>query len=228
MLRSMCALVADSQEIFCGAMQDILQRRLNFTEVAAVTRFETATRILSSDQAISLAIIDLSMPDMDGLASMASLRVAYPNLRLAALAGDSGREAILRALSLGIHGFLPRTLSTDAMVQALTGIMSGQIYVPPTLSDVNDELSPQSVAHLTALHNGKGGERHEVVLTARQQEVIQLIRDGLTNKEIGRSLNLAEGTVKAHVNAVFRALSVHNRASVAAMLSQHLDKEEER
>lgn len=224
-----CALVADSQELFSNAVKDLLERRLGFTEVIVVTSFESATWHLSGNSSISLALVDLTLPDMDGLASLASLRVAYPDLRLAVVAGPSRREEILRALSVGVHGFVPRTLSINEMVQALSSIVNGQIYVPPTLSDVLDETFPNTVANLEATlnRNMDGPDRRAVALTSRQQEVMQLISEGKTNKEIARSLGLAEGTVKAHVNALFRALSVHNRASVAAMQAQQQDGNEE-
>ena len=222
-----CALVADSQELFSNAVKDLLERRLGFTEVIVVTSFESATWHLSGNSSISLALVDLALPDMDGLASLASLRVAYPDLRLAVVAGPSRREEILRALSVGVHGFVPRTLSINEMVQALSSIVNGQIYVPPTLSDVLDETFPNTVANLEATLNADGPDRRPVALTARQQEVMQLISEGKTNKEIARSLGLAEGTVKAHVNALFRALSVHNRASVAAMQAHQQDGNEE-
>lgn len=224
-----CALVADSQELFSNAVKDLLERRLGFTEVIVVTSFEAATWHLSGNSSISLALLDLALPDMDGLASLASLRVAYPDLRLAVVAGPSRREEILRALSVGVHGFVPRTLSINEMVQALGSIVSGQIYVPPTLSDVLDDTFPNTVANLEATlnRNADGPDRRAEGLTARQQEVMQLISEGKTNKEIARSLGLAEGTVKAHVNALFRALSVHNRASIAAMQAQQQDGNEE-
>lgn len=219
-----CALVADTQELYSNAVKDLLERRLGFTDVIAVTSFEAATWNLSRDPSISLALLDLTLPDMDGLPSMASLRVAYPDLRLAVIAGASRREQILRALSVGVHGYLPRTLSINEMVQALSRIANGQIYVPPTLSDVMDDTEPNGAG---PVQKPEEADRRDVALTLRQQEVMQLISEGKTNKEIARSLGLAEGTVKAHVNALFRALSVHNRASVAGMLAQQQENDEE-
>ncbi len=94
-----------------------------------------------------------------------------------------------------MHGFVPRTLSINEMVQALSSIVNGQIYVPPTLSDVLDETFPNTVANLEATlnRNMDGPDRRAVALTSRQQEVMQLISEGKTNKEIARSLGLAEG-----------------------------------
>lgn len=222
-----CALIADSQELFSKALKDLLASSLGFTEVIVVTSFDAAVWNLSREASISLALLDLSLLDMDGFAGLASLRVGYPDLRLAVIAGSSRREQILRALSVGVHGFIPRTLSVNDAVQALNTIVNGQIYVPPTLSDVLDDASPNSVDYLTGLHEAEEGlDRRDQGLTSRQQEVMRLISEGKTNKEIARSLGLAEGTVKAHVNALFRALSVHNRASVAAMLAQQHDADE--
>jgi DNA-binding NarL/FixJ family response regulator len=216
------ALIADTQELFSSAVQSLLELRLGFEQVIVVNRFEAATDLLSRDPAISIALIDIALPDMDGLASMASLRVAYPDLGLVVIAGSNRRDQILKALTIGLHGFLPRTLSIVDTVQAIGGILNGQIYVPPALSEMIDDVQ-NNAAHLPlGLHRmDDGSERRETSLTTRQLEVMQLISEGKTNKEIARRLGLAEGTVKAHVNAVFRILSVHNRASVAALLAEH-------
>ena len=224
-----CALVADCQEVFGFGVKDLLERRLAFSKVTVVTSFAAATETLSRDTSISLALLEIDLSDMDGLASVASLRIGYPDLRLAVISGSRQRDQILRALSVGAHGFLPRTTSADEMVQALGSIANGQIYVPPTLSDVLDDSFPHTVAYLTAtLHKAANpAKRRDVVLTSRQQEVMQLISRGKSNKEIARTLGLAEGTVKAHVNALFHALSVHNRASVAALLTDAYDREDE-
>lgn len=213
------ALVADGQELFSRALGELLQRELGYAEVVVVTGFEAATRNLSRNPAISFAVLDVTMSDMDGLASLASLRVAYPDLRLAAIATSKHREDILRALSVGVHGYLPRTLAISDMVHAMRTIAGGQIYVPPTLSDVFDEPladSPLASAAARMVEHGRDG--HDMTITSRQRQVMQLIAEGKTNKQIAGALGLAEGTVKAHVNALFRALSVHNRASVAAAL----------
>lgn len=216
------ALIADTQELFSSAVQGLLEVRLGFEQVIVTNRFEDAADLLSTDPEISLALIDIGLPDMDGLASMASLRVAYPDLGLVVIASSNRRDQILKALTIGLHGFLPRTLSIVDAIQALEGVLNGQIYVPPVLSEIIGDMQ-NNVGHLpVGLHRvNDGSDRREASLTTRQLEVMQLISEGKTNKEIGRLLGLAEGTVKAHVNAVFRVLSVHNRASVAALLAEH-------
>src|SRR5690606_9795740 len=95
------------------------------------------------------------------------------------------------------------------------------IYVPSTLSEVLDGSLSTTVGRLAAAGRSLAGDlRREMSLTSRQHEVMKLIAQGRSNKQIAQQLNLAEGTVKAHVNALFKALSVHDRASVAAMATQ--------
>ena len=211
------ALIADTEELFSYALAALLKDRLNFHEVLSVSRFSEASRILAANSSIDFAAIDIALPDMNGLNDIAKLRVDYPELRLAVIARSSGRDDILRALIVGIHGYIPRRLEVAEVVQALELINSGHIYVPSALSEVGDDG-----AQVTSGRSLSGSpDRHELNLvntrlTSRQLEVVDLIAQGKSNKQIARQLQLSEGTVKAHVSAVFKVLDVHDRASVAA------------
>lgn len=217
------AVVADTQELFGSAVKGLLEQELGFGEVFAVTSFEAAAKALSNNPCITFAAVDITLPDIDGIAGLANLRIAYPELRLAVLAPTAHRGNILRALSVGMHGYIPKTLSTMAIVHAMKVIAGGDIYVPPTLSDVTDTGPADpflySGAQLHLAEPSDSEEDRSFPLTSRQQEVMRLVAAGHSNKQIARTLGLAEGTVKAHVNAIFRALSVHNRASIAAILA---------
>lgn len=219
------AVVADTQELFGGAIKGLLEQELGFGEVFAVTNFEAATTILANNPFVTFAAVDITLAGIDGVAGLANLRIAYPELRVAVLAPTARRDSILRALSAGIHGYIPKTLSTPAIVRAMKLIAAGEIYVPPTLSDVTDTALAdpflQAAAPFHVAASDSADDNRPLPLTSRQVEVMRLIAAGHSNKQIARALGVAEGTIKAHVNAIFRALSVHKRASVAAILAAH-------
>lgn len=215
------ALIVDTEELFSYALAALLKDRLGFSEVVAVTRFSDATRILADDPSIKFAAIDIALPDMNGLNDIAKLRVDYPELRLAIIARSSQRDDILRALIVGIHGYIPRGSDVTEVVQALELINGGHIYVPSALSEIGEDggqvRSGRTTGGITDHHEfGLANTR----LTSRQLEVIDLIAQGKSNKQIARQLHLSEGTVKAHVSAVFKILDVHDRASVAAFAAR--------
>lgn len=218
------ALIADTEELFSYALAALLKDRLGFSKVIAVASFVEASRVLADNPAIGFAAVDIALPDMNGLNDVAQLRVDYPELRLAIIARSSRRDDILRALIVGIHGYIPRRLDVSEVVQALELINGGHIYVPSALSEIGEDggqvMNGRSI--------GGVSDRHDFSLvnsrlTSRQLEVIDLIAQGKSNKQIARQLHLSEGTVKAHVSAVFKVLDVHDRASVAAFASKRSD-----
>ncbi|WIY54196.1 response regulator transcription factor [Devosia sp. YIM 151766] len=209
------ALVADCQELFSHSLANLLEHRVGFAKVVTTTHFAEALRHLMNSAAISLAVFDLKLPDMDGFSSIADLRVSHPELRIAVSGRSHHREDILHALSVGAHGYIPRSLTIFETIRALSNITSGQIYVPPTVSDlIEEKLFDQAVNAPAAAPVSPFTVDQ---LTARQYEVMMLIAEGESNKGIALKLELSEGTVKTHVHALFRTLNVHDRIAVAAI-----------
>jgi DNA-binding NarL/FixJ family response regulator len=205
------ALIADSHELYSSTLSRLLIEA-GYSKVILVGSFPRALQELAQNSTFQLAIFDISLSD-GNLAEIASLRITYPQMRLAVVAESERREDILSALSAGLHGYLPRSLSLDEATQALATIASAHIYVPPLLSQV------QSTDGAGADHPLRSSLRNnEERLTSRQREVIELVISGKTNKQIAQLLQLTEGTVKAHIQAVFRILNVHDRTSLAEFI----------
>ena len=115
------------------------------------------------------------------------------------------------AINASAAGFIPKTASSHGLASALRVVLSGEIYVPPSLLSVVDGAATPPPA--------SAGVR-EISLTPRQAEVLQLMGDGLSNKSIADRLDVSEGTVKLHVNAVLRALNVYNRIEAVVEASR--------
>lgn len=148
--------------------------------------------------------IDLDQPDVGGIRG---LRTRYPLLSLAITDWRRDRQSALRAIADGAHGYIPKDLEQDEMLLAFELVMSGQVYIPPHVGDVEEapaEREPRSLS-LSAL-------------TGRQRDVLTHMSMGKSNKEIARSLRISESTVKVHVAAAFRQLGVHNRVGAVAAL----------
>lgn len=190
---------------------------------------------------IDLVLLDLALPDADGLDALASLRAAYPDVPVAILSAATDRHTILACLEAGAVGFVPKTAPREVLAGALRLMSDGGTYVPPEAVSAFDMRSPHaarvlsagatrpfppygglgsaSVGAVPAASSGVGGQP-DLGLTARQQDVLRLILDGLPNKLICRQLRLAEGTVKVHVSAVLRALGVRSRTQAVVAASR--------
>lgn len=196
-------------------MVELLKRDFNFKTIIEAASLDEAIDQLGRVPDITFASLDLSMPGMNGAASLLEIREIYPEVRIAVVTASERREDILTALDAGVHGFVPKTLGIQEASKAFRLILSGHIFVPAALaiparkpcSEEGPSPSPDPVAKFAGL-------------SPRQKDVLNLMSQGLSNKEIARNLDLAEGTVKVHVNALFRALGAHNRVSVVAALAR--------
>jgi DNA-binding NarL/FixJ family response regulator len=210
-LSSRTALIADDDEFFRMALVTILRSRLGFTDVVETASLDEALDQLANIQDISVALFDLSMPGMESAASLAAVREGFPDIRVAVVSGSTRRQDILMALEAGVHGYVPKGLGAAELSQALRMVLDGVIYVPPSLADV-----PRSPGESHRAPDRTEPIASDLPLTPRQREVLALIGDGKSNKEIARALNLGEGTVKIHLAALFRNLGVSSRAGAAA------------
>ena len=151
------------------------------------------------------------MPGMSGAESLAALRDGFPEAKVAVISAWEERSDILAALGAGVHGYIPKSLSSTQIATALQGILEGRIFVPPAMG--KREGAPGE---------GSGGafKLDQDKLTLRQRDVLQELLKGQASKEIARTLDIAEGTVKIHLAAIYRALGVRTRAEAIAKMSK--------
>jgi DNA-binding NarL/FixJ family response regulator len=205
------ALVADESAL-CGAgMVHIMDSCLSFSKVFACRNFRELAGLLGQYRSrVSLAVVHFDLPGMKRIEGLRRLCEAWPSVRVLVTADGGDRDTILDVLSAGSHGFIPKNSSTSELEHALKAIAGGQVFVSPTSIDVAEPVSSES-----------GTSGNETRLTARQKEVLDLLAEGKSNKQIASELGISEGTVKVHVNAAFRVLGVHNRVNATTALLAH-------
>jgi DNA-binding NarL/FixJ family response regulator len=166
------------------------------------------------DADIELLVIDLGMPGMGGRASLRELRVKYPDLKVVVLTGRDDHATILECLAAGVHGYVLKADAAGQMLLAVRTILAGGIYVPSALSQI---VHDAGVGHLTSTPAEPARVPGSPAgLTGRQQEVLNLLAEGRSTKDIARRLALGVGTVKVHLTGVYRALGARNRTEAVA------------
>lgn len=201
-------LIADDHELFRDSLRLVLEQLDGPPTVIDANDFDQALRAAVDHTDLDVVLMDLSMPGMDWSDAIGHLRRLLPEkVPIVVLSASDDRANVVRAVNLGAQGYIPKTSSSRVMLSALKLVLSGGVYLPAALLS-NDEPEP-SAAAIASVPD---------VLTPRQRDVLALLGQGKSNKEIARSLDLAEGTVKLHVTAILKALGVNNRtrAVVAA------------
>lgn len=210
------ALIADPDDYFRIALETILKTRLGFSIVHQVRTLDEAFDCLIKQPEISLSLFELNLPGVSGATSLTAVRDCFPNVHLAVVSTSVRRQDILMTLDAGVHGYVPKNTSPAELTAALKLIVDGIIYVPPSMASTPSLVLEGPVLNAKPAR----GAALPDPLTPRQREVLGLLLKGKSNKEIARTLNLGEGTVKVHMAGLFRALGVNTRAAAAVAGTQ--------
>jgi DNA-binding NarL/FixJ family response regulator len=225
-------LVVDDHPLILEALHHVLRQLDREIEVFDARSAAEGRALVSAHPDTGLLLLDLSLPDADGLVALGALRSDFPAVPVVVLSASDRREDVLRAIDLGAMGFIPKTSSNQVMLQALRLVLSGGVYVPPAALGPDEEAEPEAPTPSVVASDGSAQlTTRELGLTGRQAQVLALILQGKPNKVICRELGLAEGTVKIHVAAILRALNVSTRTQAvieASRLGLHLDAGDDR
>jgi DNA-binding NarL/FixJ family response regulator len=172
----------------------------NVTVVGSAAGGEEAVALAASEQP-DVVLMDLEMPDIDGIEATRRIREAQPEVNVVLLTAFSDRERILAAIDAGAVGYLLKDAEPEELIRGLEAAARGE-----------SPLSPKAAQALVAAR----GERDAAPqLTPREDEVLALLAEGLPNKLIARRLEISEKTVKAHLTSVFQQLGVTDRTQAA-------------
>jgi DNA-binding NarL/FixJ family response regulator len=170
-----------------------------------------------------LVLLDMSLPGVSGLDALGSVIARWPETIVVIFSATDDSASIRRALSAGARGFIPKTSPHKVLIDALRLVLDGGTYIPP---DILVEPSTPSAPSLSRNATPPGFEMHgsphtgdvpQPPLSERQRQIVELLAQGMTTKEICRELGISQNTVKTHVASIFRALGVRNRAQVVAV-----------
>lgn len=202
-------LITDDHELFRDGLKLALAELGDKVAFLDAANGAEAIAIAEDHPQLALHLLDLTLPGMDGFETLALFRQRFSHIPVAVLTASEDQVEAQRALANGARGFILKSAHRELILNALRLIVSGGIYIPAMLLNLQETRGPDFADPAPAA---------SLSLTARQREVLTLMCEGKPNKVIARSLGLAERTVKTHVSAIFRALQVVNRtqAVVAA------------
>ncbi|XQW84507.1 response regulator [Thalassotalea piscium] len=192
-------LSLDDHPLFSSGLKaSLLNCDLGFDIVTKLHATDTLD-YLQNNKDVDLLILDLSMPDMDGILfikALISRRILTP---VAIMSAQEDLVTLDEAFKLGVLGFLPKTWPINKLAEALLKIKNGEIVIPEHIANGLANMSKNAI------------ENTQSSLSERQLEILKMVRAGLTNQGIGLVLYISEATVKSHLQTIFKILGAKNR-----------------
>jgi DNA-binding NarL/FixJ family response regulator len=197
-------LVADDHSLFRDGLVSLLE----------AAGFEVVSQVGDGAAAVEAALrlrpdavlMDLTMPGMKGLEALRQIRAEWPEAQVVVLTASDDETSLLEAVEAGARGYLLKSLNADEFVEMLNGLARGEAA-----------MTRQTTARLLTgfSHPSRAPSPSPEVLTPREVELLELMVQGLSNKEIAQAMSLSENTIKYHVKHILQKLGVQNRTEAA-------------
>jgi DNA-binding NarL/FixJ family response regulator len=202
-------VIADDHPLFRGALREAVCSLFKGVDIAEAGSFDEISKLLERGGEIDLILLDLAMPGVRGFSGLMYLRAQYPSVPVVIVSANDDPAVIRRCMDFGASGFIPKTLGTEPIRDAIASVLKGGVWTPPDI-DLNTATDVEAAALMAKL----------IALTPQQVRVLMMLSEGLLNKQIAFELGVSEATVKAHVSAILQKLGVESRTQAVIAASK--------
>jgi DNA-binding NarL/FixJ family response regulator len=204
-------LIVDDHALVRRGMGHVVRECFTEAEVVEAGNAVEAIEVMTSDN-VDVALVDVRMPDSDGLELLHEMKERWPETPVIMLTSFDHAQYVRRALAEGAAGYMLKDATPEDLEQAIKVAISGggNVLSPRVIQNLFESMDGPGRGE-----NGDSGHRPIASLTQRETDILALLAEGMSNRDISRGLFLSEKTVKAHLAAVFRKLGVTNRTQAA-------------
>ncbi|MEP7032544.1 MAG: response regulator transcription factor [Actinomycetota bacterium] len=204
-------LIVDDHALVRRGMGHVVRECFTEAEVVEAGNAVEAIEVMTSDN-VNVALVDVRMPDSDGLELLHQMKERWPETPVIMLTSFDHAQYVRRALAEGAAGYMLKDATPEDLEQAIKVAISGggNVLSPRVIQNLFESMDGPGRGE-----NGDSGHRPIASLTQRETDILALLAEGMSNRDISRGLFLSEKTVKAHLAAVFRKLGVTNRTQAA-------------
>jgi len=206
-------LIADDHPMLRQGLKQILELERDIAVVAQATNGNEAVRY-AEELKPDVILMDINMPGINGLQAIDEIKQKKLPSKIIVLTIHEDREYLFKTLRMGAEGYVLKDAEPAVLVEAIRNVKAGQSYIQPNMTT---ELVKEF--NRVTLHDRD--KREENNLTSRELEVLELIAEGMINKEIAKQLFISEKTVKNHVSNIFKKLNVSDRTQAAIYAFKH-------
>ncbi|MGC4025750.1 MAG: response regulator transcription factor [Mesorhizobium sp.] len=204
-------LIIDDHPLFRDALHGAVRVAYPEVETVEAKSIGEALEVLGENSTFDLCLLDLNMPDVQGFEGLLQLRTRHPSLPVVVVSGHEEPRIISEALSYGAAGFIPKSVRKTDLANAIRSVMQGEVHVPENYRPQSPDAERDDRARMV---------QRLATLTPQQLRVLQMLRQGLLNKQIAYELQVGETTVKAHVSEILRKLNVYSRTQAVIEVSK--------
>ena len=207
--KSRILLIDDNYEHLAG-IRELLNVEGTFDVVGIATNVTVGLNLIKKYQP-DVVLLDMNMPERDGLQGIVEIEKLGLGTKVLALSGYDDADLIFRAMKIGARGYVLKTMASAQLIYAIEEVINGKIYLPLALSSRFFEYFQKSFKEETTKQTSNDEENLLDALTQREEEVLELLTQGVTYKGVASKLFISETTVKTHVNNIFQKLQVNDR-----------------
>jgi two-component system, NarL family, response regulator NreC len=194
-------LLADDHVIMRKGLRLLLERQPNITVVGEASDGRQCVELAQAEKP-DVVVMDLAMPNLNGIEAARQIVEKNPNIAVAVLSMHSDESYVIRALKAGARAYLLKDSAESDLIGAIKALSDGKSFFSPAISRLLVE------DYMRALER-KGGEDSYELLTTREREILQLLAEGKSNKEVANMLNLSLYTVETHRTHILQKLNLH-------------------
>lgn len=206
-------LIADDHSMVRQGIKQILELENDITVVALAANGVEAIK-LTREFKPDVILMDINMPGMNGLQAIKELKDEKVSSRIIVLTIHQDREYLFKTLQMGAEGYVLKDAEPSLLIEAIRSVFRGQSFIQPN-------MTKELVKEFNRVTLHEKDKNDENSLTSREVEVLELIAEGMINKEIAKQLYISEKTVKNHVSNIFKKLNVSDRTQAAIYAFKH-------
>lgn len=213
-------LIVDDNYDHASGLRELVNIESDYEVLGTAATADIAISLVKKYQP-EVILMDINMPDMDGITAIQEIMKTNEKAKIIAVTGYDDPDLIFRAMKVGARGYILKTMAASQLITAIDEVANGKIYLPPVLAAKFFEHFQLAFKEDAKASKIEEEENLLSYLTQREEEVLELLTQGITYKGVANKLFISETTVKTHVNNIFQKLQVNDRTQAVLYAINH-------
>jgi DNA-binding NarL/FixJ family response regulator len=203
-------MIVDDQSLFRDGLKTVLDLEKNINVIATAANGKETLLSLDSTELPDLILLDIRMPEMDGVETVKRIKQVHPEIKILMLTTFNDEEYVMEALANGANGYVLKDIEIEKLVEAIDDAMGGKMVLPSSvaakLAEGLHKIIPSKSSPFLA------------VLSDREKEIATMLTQGFSNKQIAMALFISEGTVRNYISTIYSKIGVNDRTNAVLLL----------